>query len=247
MKKICLIIAVFSIIFMYNMVTAETISNPLEFTEKEITEDNKDLKYTIKALYPQLVNYEDKNTEKQFNDKIYSAVNKDIAAFQEDMRNYYSDSPGGLGNFYDLTYELINKDDNFISIRFLIDVYTGGAHGAHYFWSFNYDLPAGKELKLADLFTPSSDYLKIISDYSIEDLKRQTEGNGYEPNMEWIKKGAGPEEINYECFNLTREGLIIMFNEYQVGSYVEGSKEVIIPYSELKDIINPEGPGGKYI
>ena len=41
---------------------------------------------------------------------------------------------------------------------------------------------------------------------------------------------------------LTDEGLKIIFVYYQVGDRPTGQPEVVVPYQELSDIINPEGP-----
>jgi hypothetical protein len=39
-----------------------------------------------------------------------------------------------------------------------------------------------------------------------------------------------------------RRGLGINFDSYQVGPYAAGPQFVLVPYSALKDLINPEGP-----
>ena len=242
MNKLCV-----TMIFIILLITGQTLlagSTPVQsltVSEKEITEQNKNLNYEITAKYPQVENYENENVEKKINDDIYSFVNKDISGFQEDVRDlYYEDS---LGNYYDLSYQVLNKKGHILSICFLSETYMGGAHGSHYFSSLNYNLDDGEKIELSDLFRDGADYLQVISDYCIEDLKKQSEDNGYEPDVEWIKRGTAPEEENFICFNLTDTSLVIMFNVYQVGCYAEGPKEVIIPYSELKDILTPHCSG----
>ena len=39
-----------------------------------------------------------------------------------------------------------------------------------------------------------------------------------------------------------KTGIGITFDAYQVGPYAAGPQFVMVPYSALKDIINPEGP-----
>jgi hypothetical protein len=39
--------------------------------------------------------------------------------------------------------------------------------------------------------------------------------------------------------------LLITFDEYQVAPYAAGPQKVAIPYSELRALINPQGPLGK--
>ncbi|MEJ7712580.1 MAG: RsiV family protein [Pyrinomonadaceae bacterium] len=59
---------------------------------------------------------------------------------------------------------------------------------------------------------------------------------------EWIERGAGPQAENYKSWSLTRSGLLMTFDPYSVASYAEGTKEVIIPFAALKNLINSQGP-----
>jgi hypothetical protein len=78
-----------------------------------------------------------------------------------------------------------------------------------------------------------------ISEICIADIQKQKRGNGIEPD-DWLNEGAGPKAENFRVFNITKEGLLITFITYQVGSYAEGPSEVMIKYSEIKDLIPPK-------
>jgi hypothetical protein len=104
----------------------------------------------------------------------------------------------------------------------------------------NYDLKNGKQLKLADLFKPGSKYLQAIATYSIADLKKQGKEKGL--TDEEIERGAAADAKNYQSWNITKRGLAISFDSYQVGPYAAGPQSVTVPYSALKDLISPEGP-----
>jgi hypothetical protein len=41
---------------------------------------------------------------------------------------------------------------------------------------------------------------------------------------------------------ITKKGLWITFDPYQVAAYAAGPQTVLVPYSALKDIIKPDGP-----
>lgn len=156
-----------------------------------------------------------------------------------------------LQSYFNIEYSIINKTANLISIKFLTEVYyAGAAHPSHAIWAVNYSLISGKAINLSDLFKKDSNYLKVISDYSINELtekaKKQGKEEGYEPDLNWIKEGASPKEENFAYFNLTEKEIIIHFNEYQVDCYAAGPKDVAIPYGKLKDIIEPAGPAGSY-
>ena len=138
-----------------------------------------------------------------------------------------------------MSYDVRLATPNLISISFGISEYAGGAHPNGYSAVISYDFKSNRKLTLADLFLPGKPYLPFISRYAIGKLKaRQTDP----PDLEWINRGAGPKAENYKNWNLTSTGLEITFDAYQVASYAEGPQLVFIPYSELKTLINPDGP-----
>jgi hypothetical protein len=64
---------------------------------------------------------------------------------------------------------------------------------------------------------------------------------------EGIEGGAGPEENNYNLWNITEKGLLITFGVYQVGPFAAGQQEVMIPYASLKGILRPDGPTAPFV
>jgi hypothetical protein len=88
---------------------------------------------------------------------------------------------------------------------------------------------------LEDLFAENFDYLKFISDYCIEDIRKQNEDQGYTPDMDWISGGASPDQANFKTFLFTENSLIILFDPYQVAPYAWGIVAVNIPFSKLKE------------
>jgi hypothetical protein len=99
-----------------------------------------------------------------------------------------------------------------------------------------YDLEAGKDIQLAQLFMPGSDYLERTANYCITQLSARNIG------FESFSNGALPLQANYGNWNITAEGLMITFNEYQVAPYAAGAQEVVVPYAELQSVIDPHGP-----
>jgi hypothetical protein len=59
---------------------------------------------------------------------------------------------------------------------------------------------------------------------------------------DWIQRGAGPDIANYDSWTITKKGLGINFDSYQVAPYAAGPQYVVVPYSTLKDIVKPDGP-----
>jgi hypothetical protein len=208
---------------------------------KEQKEENKKQKLSIEVVFPQLAGSADANAEK-FNKTISEMIAKQVKGFKNDNKDYLKEVAESAdadrpGNSLDISYTVAHADKNLISLHFSNYSYTGGAHGNTNSVTYNYDLNRGVMLKLADLFQPNSNYLKVISDYCIKEVKKSDLTDD-----EWIRNGAGPKAENYQSWNITPEGLQITFDAYQVAAYAAGPQEVVVSYSVLKPIIKPDGP-----
>src|SRR6185369_1017167 len=214
---------------------------------KQIKESNKKLMYEIDARYPQLTGGSNPNFEK-FNQVMRSAATKRVAEFKKDMTPAEGEEArpeGSMGSDLNVSYEVALAQDDLISIQFSVgSYYQGAAHPNTFTEVVNYDLKNGKQLKLADLFKPGAKYLQEIANYCIADLKKQAKDKGLLDDE--IQKGAAPNAKNYQSWTITRKGLGINFDAYQVGPYAAGPQFVLVPYSSLKDVINPEGPVGQF-
>jgi len=74
----------------------------------------------------------------------------------------------------------------------------------------------------------------VIADYCMQDLKRR--------DALVFEEGALPIAQAYQHWNLQPGGLLITFDEYQVAPYSAGPQRVLVPYSSLRDILDPAGP-----
>jgi hypothetical protein len=142
------------------------------------------------------------------------------------------------GSYFDTQYALVYQSNGLWALKFSFSGYADGAtHPFHYSMTFNYDLEQGRELALGDLFAADTGYLKAISSFCIAELTRRDIGfyGGFE-------HGAEPNDANYRNWNITFDGILITFDEYQVAPYAAGPQSITVPFSELKSIINPQGP-----
>ena len=215
----------------------------VELTTKQIKESNKKLMYEISANYPQFSGSNNPHFEK-FNQIAHARVTKKVAGFKKDMQPEEDEElrpEGSMGSDLSIAYTIILAQDDLVSVKFDVgSYYQGAAHPNSYTDVINYDLKNGKELKLADLFKPGAKFLPAIATYSIGDLKKQAQDKGLLDDQ--IESGAAPSAKNYQSWNITKKGLGINFDAYQVGPYAAGPQYVVVPYSTLKDLINPEGP-----
>lgn len=134
----------------------------------------------------------------------------------------------------DSTYSVAYNENLLISIHFEFYSYVAGAaHPLSYSKTLTYDMLSRQEIQLEDLFLAGSDWLTTISTYSINDLN--TKG------MLLFPEGAQPVIDNFTRWVITPEGLEFFFDPYQVAPYAAGPQQVLIPYSELGEVIADPG------
>jgi uncharacterized protein DUF3298 len=214
-----------------------TPTPPATLSSVSLHEENTNPNYEVKAQLPTL----DGNTDARvvnFNTAMLNLVSKEINAFKKNVSELSpaanSVSPG---SFLDVTYALTLQKGDLWSFKFDFSGYSAGAaHPYLYSITVNYDLGQGRQLALSELFLPNSNYLEVISNYCVAQLGKRDIG------FEGFSQGAGPTLENYRNWNITRDGLMITFDEYQVAPYAAGPQTVVIPYSELQAVINPTGP-----
>jgi Protein of unknown function (DUF3298)/Deacetylase PdaC len=228
-------------------------SGGVEVLARRIADSNKKLKFEIDAQYPQLTGSGSPNYEK-FNQMVRGLINGKVSQFRKEMIPEEGEDAGAdtlpetMGSSLDIDYTLSLAQDDLISLDFGVgSYYRGAAHPNSYSETVNFDLKNGKSIKLADLFTPGSKYLQTISSYSIQDLKKQSKNADSMLDDDWIQRGAGPDAKNYQSWTISKKGLGINFDAYQVGPYAAGPQHVMIPYSALKDFIRVDGPIGQFI
>ena len=223
----------------------------VEIVSKQIKESNKKLMYEVVAYYPEITGGNNPNTEK-LNQLLRALVNRKVAEFRKEMVPKPDEEPrpeGSMASDINVSYTVALAQDDLASIEFDVgSYYQGAAHPNSYSEVVNYDLKNGKQLKLGDLFKPDSKYLQAISKYCIEDLKKQSKAKG--PNglldVSSINSGAAPTTKNYQSWTITKKGLGINFDAYRVAPYAAGPQFVLVPYSVIKELVNPEGPVGQF-
>lgn len=119
-----------------------------------------------------------------------------------------------------------------------VNEYSGGAHGQQHFYYINYDILKEQVIQLSD----------IIQKDKLHDLTQLAEK--YFRKQENLKEKASLSKDFFfeggifalnDNFGLTKNNLIIYFNEYEIRPYSEGPTKLEIPYKDLTDILNIRG------
>lgn len=216
-------------------------SQSFTFETKKVTEENETDRYVLGIEYPEFMGA----------DKL-AFVNADIQAFVATTTEAFvtqakeitawaikNNVPGvGLeqGSSLYIRYEVATGTSAHVPVRLLVEEYNAGAaHPRHTVVTRNYDIKNQRILNLTDLFTDSM-YLKTIAEYVKPALVKKFESEDILVDSAWITTGTEPKAENYEAWLATKDGLCIIFNEYQVAPYAYGIPEILIPWTELKNL-----------
>ncbi len=115
--------------------------------------------------------------------------------------------------------------------------YRGGAHGLPVLAPLWLDRDSGAVLQVPDLFQNGSGYLSLLSDKTLTALSTRP---NYRPDLDWLRRGTAPLEENFRVVFPRGDGLLVVFPPYQVDSYAAGPQEVLLPYSELKPVLDSD-------
>jgi hypothetical protein len=128
---------------------------------------------------------------------------------------------------------------NLISLYSTIETFRGGAHPNQEFATTNFGMVAKKptRLRLQHLFKPGVDAVQTVSPLVIEQL-RATGRAAYVHDQQM--KELTPEQA--ESFVITRSGLTFLFGPDVVGPHAAGSFQIKVPFTAMKDQIDPDGP-----
>ncbi len=195
--------------------------------------------YTISADVPVLTGSNDPRVQ-NFNVETKAVVDDAIATFKQNLSQLVP-TPNSTTSTFELHYNVVSPPGNLISVKFTIQTYySGAAHPGDISRTLTYDLEAGKQVAMSDLFKPNTDYLTPLAKYCSEQLNMRDIG------FQGFELGATATPENYRNWNVTADGLMITFDEYQVAPYAAGPQTVMVPYSELASLLDPKGPLASY-
>lgn len=218
--------------------TAPLISQQVTLVSAPFNETNQGgtfPAYTITSQTPHLTGSDDQRVA-VFNQRLNSLVASQVDMFRQNFQQLPV-TPISNGSTLDVKYTLVSQINDLWSFKFDLYFYSdGAAHPGQNSVTLNYDLGQGRELALSDLFLPNSNFLEVIANYCIGELKKQPFADVF------TDEGARPTTENYRNWNVTPDGLMITFDAYQVAPGAAGPQIINVPYSELQNQIDPNGP-----
>jgi serine/threonine protein kinase len=131
-----------------------------------------------------------------------------------------------------------------ISLHYSSYGYTGGAHGFLITNSFIIDATNGKTIKFNDIF--SSSVIKRLTRQCQKELiiekRRRFEDEKYDPSGDLKDDVIAKYISGLNNWIFSEDGASVIFGEYAIGSYAEGSYECHFDLTELHSIALPNAP-----
>lgn len=192
--------------------------------------------YTLEVAYPRFGH--------AAVDSALEAYAQSVARDFRDMAKDATSDPAPWSG--ELSYEIVRNDAAMIVVAFTWYFYTGGAHPNSTFETLNFLRSDGMRVEIAEVFSPKG--IQRISDISIAQLKRTLSGPDAMSDIDWIKRGAGPNARNFAAFELLPRALHIRFDAYQVAAYAAGPQEATIALAQLRDVMraDPRAPAASF-
>lgn len=128
-----------------------------------------------------------------------------------------------------LSYE----DAAVVTLKIDSYIFTGGAHGQSTTRFLNFDKKKGIQLETTELFEDDSKLLAYVES-KFRSQEKIPEGSSinstgfmFENNSFYL-----PENIGY-----TKEGIQLLYEQYEVASYAEGPIVLLLPYAEVQSFL----------
>lgn len=174
----------------------------------------------VKELkYPQVKNVGSRSLQNKINKDFKNYIEQ---SYKDYLKNKKDGQQHGYQTAYQTSFDVKYLTGEKISILTKNYVYSGGAHGNTAVRSFNYDLKSKKRVYLTDVLNKKSKidktrtyiykYIQKHQDTFFPDVKKK--------DIVLLKNTA---------FYFTKDGIAIVFQQYDVAPYVAGNPVVAVP------------------
>ena len=200
------------------------IQNPVQIITQRMATANQSLQID----YPVVIGMANTMVQHTINSKILALINKLIKE-----SGYYDTATKTTVQIW---YEIKSNERGILSLSIGMYYYADrAAHGMTVIKSLTFNIHDGKVYKLADLFKPGCDYIKVLSDI----IKLQIK----ERDLPLIDdfKAIDPNQDYY----IADKALVVYFQLYELTPYAYGLPFFPISVYQLSDIIKEDGPLGK--
>ena len=178
------------------------------------------------------------NIENSIISTISSPENKSdlktvLKDFNSEFVNFKKEFPDDSEPVWELNIEteLTYQSEDIITIALSTYEFKGGAHGNDKIKFLNLNAKTGSILKQKDLIKNSTDFKALAKTYFVQSLEIEEEDLKME-DFFFGKPFQLPENIGF-----SEDGLVLLYNIYEVASYDQGYTEFIIPFEDVESYL----------
>ena len=137
-------------------------------------------------------------------------------------------------------YRIAYAGPELISVRFdLANDTLGAAHGNNTSKAVTVLMNEGRALAATDVFRAGTGWERFLTQRAVAEISRQYREDGFVPPERDVQESATKPHL----WLITEQGLTLLFPPYSFGApYVMGGTEVVIPWADLRQYLNPAAP-----
>jgi hypothetical protein len=215
---------------------------PDPFKMASVVENNP--VYTVDVKYPQFDSIKG-NDPSKLNEEIKRFVMAQIDASRAVMpaKMQHIEGPKPLSYIKGVcNVSLYDSDLCSLTVDLTNYAYQS-AHPVEALSTFNYRLDTNQRFVLKDVFRPEFKYIPAISKICIAKLSAGLDEDG----IDWVRRGAAAEEKNFGKFQVSADGLKIIFDPYTIDNGSDGFRTVAISWDRVRASVSTEAPFHKLI
>ncbi|MDP5090181.1 MAG: DUF3298 and DUF4163 domain-containing protein [Saprospiraceae bacterium] len=154
-----------------------------------------------------------------------------IDTFISQHRNFSNDVDFPQLWSFKINFDILENNDNSLSILLNSNIYTGGAHPINDLSILTFNPDSGKKVIFSDIIKDEKSLKTLI----VQEFKRKRNlSDSVNLTDEGYYSNDWPLPKN---FALLAQGLYIVYNAYEIGPYVLGTTELLIPIDAIKPLL----------
>lgn len=210
------------------------LEDSVRIVPKRMTEG----RFGVRIVYPQIAVVRDRASA-DFNRRVAALIRRALGEFKSEYE------PAAGKGYYVMNYNVLLASNGLVSVELNAESSAGEMYVNDDHYALTYDLRAGRSLTIDALFKPGSDYKNSIFENSIQNVKARMKKLREEDGKRGEQEDDEPSFMSetWSEWAISNKGVFVYYELPHVAEYFE---RVFIPYSALKDLINPNGPAAAF-
>lgn len=165
--------------------------------------------------------------------EIRSELNTVLKDFNSEYVNFKKEFPTDSEPVWELHIEteILYQSPDIITLAISTYEFQGGAHGNDKIKFLNLNAQSGEVLNQNDIISNSSAFKLLAEKYFIKSLTSKVDKLNIE-DFFFGKSFQLPENIGF-----SDDGLVLLYNVYEVASYAQGYTEFVIPFEAVESYL----------